>query len=302
MGGGPGLWTACSRALAPAHPRRVVLTYAQLLGRLGSRQALALALRDGTWTRVLRDAYVRGPVDLAARARAAALVLPPGAAVAGTSALWLHGVDLRSPALLLQVVVPRGVQPPRRAGLVARQAALPPEDVRVVDGVRVLHPARAAADLMRTGPLLEAVVVADACLHARLATRDALAQRLDAAAGRRGVVVAREACALADARAESPQESRLRVPLVLAGLPVVPQWEVRDPRGVVVARVDLALPHLRLALEYDGRDAHGPEAFVRDRQRQNALVALGWTVLRVTAADLRDPRRLLAQLRALTAA
>ena len=68
----------------------------------------------------------------------------------------------------------------------------------------------------------------------------------------------------------------------------VPQHVVLDVHGRFVARVDLALPELRLALEHDGQAVHDrPDAFVADRRRQNALVAAGWTVLRFTAADLR---------------
>jgi hypothetical protein len=40
---------------------------------------------------------------------------------------------------------------------------------------------------------------------------------------------------------------------------------------------------------------------VRDRQRLNRLVAAGWTVLHVTAADLRDADALIARVRALLA-
>ena len=68
----------------------------------------------------------------------------------------------------------------------------------------------------------------------------------------------------------------------------MPQYVVVDAQGRFVARVDLALPDSRLALEHDGRAVHDrADAFVSDRRRQNALVAAGWTVLRFTAEDLR---------------
>jgi very-short-patch-repair endonuclease len=54
--------------------------------------------------------------------------------------------------------------------------------------------------------------------------------------------------------------------------------------------VDLALPELRIAIEYDGREVHErDDVFVKDRRRQNALVAAGWVVLRFSSADLRNP-------------
>jgi very-short-patch-repair endonuclease len=57
--------------------------------------------------------------------------------------------------------------------------------------------------------------------------------------------------------------------------------------GRFVARVDAAYPDHKLAIEVDGYSAHAsPDAFQRDRERQNRLVALGWTVLRFTWHDV----------------
>lgn len=93
----------------------------------------------------------------------------------------------------------------------------------------------------------------------------------------------------------------MRVGLIQGGLEPVPQHVVLDAAGRFVARIDLALVRDRLALEYDGRAAHGsPEAFVRDRRRQNDLVALGWRVLRFTAEDL-SPYGVLLRVRAVLA-
>ncbi len=70
--------------------------------------------------------------------------------------------------------------------------------------------------------------------------------------------------------------------------------------GRFVAKIDAALPELKLAIEVDGFEAHGtPEAFQHDRTRQNRLVALGWTVLRFTWADVvRDPATVARTIRA----
>lgn len=55
-------------------------------------------------------------------------------------------------------------------------------------------------------------------------------------------------------------------------------------------RIDLAFPALKLAIEVDGFAYHSSrDSFERDRQRQNLLVADGWTVLRFTWAMLDDP-------------
>ncbi len=53
--------------------------------------------------------------------------------------------------------------------------------------------------------------------------------------------------------------------------------------------VDVAFVERKLAIEVDGWAYHSDvDRFRRDRQRQNSLVALGWTVLRFTWADLTE--------------
>ena len=69
--------------------------------------------------------------------------------------------------------------------------------------------------------------------------------------------------------------------------PAVPECEVWTDAGAFVARVDFAYPELRLTIEVDGFAAHSTvDAFGRDRARQNALVAAGWTVLRFTWTEV----------------
>lgn len=93
---------------------------------------------------------------------------------------------------------------------------------------------------------------------------------------------------LADGAAAS-SERRLHRVLRLAR---IAGWEANYPiwhDGQIVAIVDVALPQARLAVEVDGWAYHSDVTrFRRDRHRQNALVALGWTVLRFTWADLAD--------------
>lgn len=270
-----------------------VLLRAELIATLGSTRAAAAALRDGSWQRVLRGAYAPGGAesDLLLRSRAAQRLLPPHARVADRCLLWLLGIDVLPPGPpVLEVVVPRGCVLPRRSGVRARTADVPARDAALLEpyGLRCLRPVRAVADLLRTLPLHEAVVVADAVQRADLAAATDLAEELACAAGLRGVRRAHRALSLSDPRAESPPETRLRLLLVEAGLAPVPQHVVLDAGGRFVARVDLAFPAARVAVEYDGRAVHEREdVFARDRQRQNMLLACGWLVLRYTAADLR---------------
>lgn len=302
IGGGCG-----RRACLPAASRQArcvpqVLLRDELTARLGSRAALDRALADGSWRRVLRGAYAPEVAsdDLALRATAVQRLLPADSWVADRCLLWLLGVDVLPPgAARLEVVVPRGAVVPRRGGVRAREAAVPPADRWVLQpsGVRCLRTARAVADLLRLLSRTEAVVVADAVQHAGLVTAGQLEAELAAQRGLRFVRLAGERLALSDARAESPPETRLRLALVDAGLSPVVQHDVVGSGGRWLARVDLAFPVQRVAVEYDGRAVHErPDVFTRDRQRQNALVGAGWTVLRYTAADLRYPPRVVAEV------
>ena len=77
------------------------------------------------------------------------------------------------------------------------------------------------------------------------------------------------------------------------------QHDVRDAGRSV--RLDIAWPALKVAIEVDGARFHADAlATAADAERTRWLEARGWTVVRVTAADLRADRRdlALAEIRA----
>jgi very-short-patch-repair endonuclease len=80
----------------------------------------------------------------------------------------------------------------------------------------------------------------------------------------------------------------------------IANYAVRDGSGAVVAEIDFADPHLKIAIEVDGRAFHSDrEAFERDRERQNMLMVRGWIVLRFTWERLvNDPEGVLAEVAA----
>ncbi|WP_242624414.1 endonuclease domain-containing protein [Micromonospora kangleipakensis] len=167
-------------------------------------------------------------------------------------------------------------------------------------GLPVTTALRTAFDLGRQAPRIDALVAVDALLHRRVVNLPALRRYATAHPGWPGLPLLREVLTLAEPLSESPMETRLRLPLLDAGLgPVAAQHDVLDPRGRFVGRVDLAWPALRLAVEYDG-DHHRERAhFRRDVARLNALRAAGWLVLRFTADDvLRHPAHTVAAVAA----
>jgi very-short-patch-repair endonuclease len=265
-------------------------------GLLTKRQLLGPA-----WRRLYRDVYVAAgaPVDHLTRCQAAALLLPPGGALSHRSAAMLYGANVLAMGQPVEVCVPGGglrAQP----GLAVVRSPLAVADVWGRGGLPVTSPLRTAFDLARGPDLVAGVVGVDALLFRRVVKEPALAGYVDAHPNWNGVRTARRVLALARPHVESPMESRLRLGLVLGGLPEPEiQFEVLDPAGHFVARLDLAYRERRVGVEYDGDHHRDQVTFRRDVVRLNRLRLLGWTVLRFTADDvLRNPDRVVAYVRA----
>jgi very-short-patch-repair endonuclease len=138
-------------------------------------------------------------------------------------------------------------------------------------------------------------------LHAGLASTADLNGLCVARARSVGVANLRRVASFAEPATESPMESRLRMLLVLGGLPR-PQAQVplHDSRGLFVGRPDLYYSDHRLGLEYDG-GIHRT-SLAEDNRRQNKLLAAGFRLLRFTAGDLRqNPDSVIAQVRTMLA-
>lgn len=262
-----------------------ILTWQQLVEHAGSRRRAEALLAEGRYWRVLRGAYapVELPDDLATRAAAARLVLPPEAVASGRFALWLLGLDVLKGRL--DLTVPRGQHLLDRPHVRVRSAALPDSELVVVGGVLAVSAARAFADVAREESLIEAVVVGDAVLRSGAATAEQLQLAVDRSAGLRGVVRARAVLPHLEPRTESPMESRFRMRLVLGGVPrPQAQFDVYDDDGHV-GRTDF---HLRgVVLEYDGRaERLKKDVFVRERRRQTGIAETGLELRRFTSDDV----------------
>ena len=99
---------------------------------------------------------------------------------------------------------------------------------------------RTIGDISARLRLTEAVVIADAALHSGRTTLEKLSAWAAAHHGRPGIKRLREVIRYAEPLAESPMESRLRMVLVLGGLPRPrAQVEIRDAKSVFLGRPDL---------------------------------------------------------------
>lgn len=210
--------------------------------------------------------------------------LPPGAALSGRTAAWLHGLDI-APCDPIEVTIPEPIGSSRRAGVSVRRTALVGEEIVVRRGLPATSPLRTVVDLAGRDPLTEGVVATDLFLHAGLITIAALRTYVADHPGAKGIGRLRRVLGLAEPKAESAMETRLRMVLVLAGLPRPEvQVSVYDEKGRFLGRPDLLYRLQRLAIEYDGGNHR--DRLVDDNRRQNRLIATGLRLLRFTAADV----------------
>jgi very-short-patch-repair endonuclease len=235
------------------------------------------------YRRVFPDVYLPAGVelDLAIRSRAAyLLVRDRDGVLAGYSAAVLLGADCAPADAPAEVLVAANIR--AHPGLLVRRGTVDEVDVTTAAGCRVTAPVRTAWDLARRLPLVEAVVSVDALARVGRFRPDVLLDRRATHPGAPGSGRLDEVVALTDPRAESAMETRLRVELVRAGLPApAVQYEIADEHDSVLARVDLAYPAVKLAIECDGAGHDDPPRVERDRERDGLLASYGWDTLRV---------------------
>ena len=245
-------------------------------GRLVSVQTsvFRLAGSPGTWHQQLHAA-----------------ALSSGGVVSHRSAAELWGMI--QPAGYIDVSVhpdrlPR-VRPP---AILHRIKDLRPDLAVEREGMAITDPTRTIIDLGLVLPTRSVSAALGKALSIRLLTitqakslREALARR-----GRNGTGIAGEVIdgrLLTGGNDKSELETRLWRLTQGASLPPPKLQHEVWHAGRCIALIDAAYPDLKLAIEVDGYEFHSsPDAFQHDRTRQNLLVALGWTVLRFTWADV----------------
>lgn len=255
-------------------------------------------LQFGPWRRIAPRTYVWSKLrlDPSVLLVAAVLRLPPAAAFSGLTAAWLHGLDVE-PCQPIEVTVPKGHGVSGKAAVRISRASLRLADVGQIRGFQATSLPRTLRDLARKLSLTEAVVLLDEALHARLTNLDELRMWVAFRTDDRGLGALARALHWAEPAAESPMETRLRMLLVLAGLPrPLAQVPIYDRSGVFLGRPDLFYPGARLGVEYDGEGHRATLA--ADNRRQNRLLEAGVTLLRFTRGDvLGAPSRVAEQVR-----
>jgi hypothetical protein len=300
----------------PTNPDQRAARFAsRQVGAFNHRQAGAAGLTDrqlegrvarGIIRRPITGVYVYSTVPDSWRQRAMVVQLAHEriGVLSFVTAAAVHG--LLRPSFLPHITVPPG-RSTKGKGATVHRSDIPMIDRCWVDGFRVTTVSRTIVDLASVLDRPTLAEVVDLALCRRLATRDSvLASMARAGKGRRGRQLLREVLEVWTPAIEpgSPAEMRLVRQLGELGVDDVElQHEVFDHDGAFVARLDLAWPTRRKALEYDGLEAHHPRSWERDEHRYLRLRALGWDVEAATKLDLlpgepRLPRLVESWLRA----
>jgi very-short-patch-repair endonuclease len=254
-------------------------------------------VRSGMWRRVAPSVFAPTTLTITAAVRDRAVQLAtPGSVLAGPSAArcWDLPVPDARPCLL---VAPHAH--PRVDALVIYET-LDRSDLWIGDGVPVTSRPRTVVDCLRLLPYRDALTLVERALQQNWISLEELSRRTRGLVGRRGTPgLVRLVRTVADG-SRSAAERRL---VKLLGDAGIVGWAVnvaiRDQYGLIGVG-DIVFAERRVVIEVDGWAFHvAPDRFQRDRERQNRLVAAGWTVLRFTWRDLTDrPDSVVATVRA----
>jgi hypothetical protein len=257
-------------------------------------------LRTSRYRRIFRGVYISADVSPSEHERmAGALALHPEGAWLShrTAAAWC-GVAVPESSLV-HISVRRAKDRRWQPGI-KPHVAPPATRSRDWKGMPVSEPVRLFVELASILDLVDLVVAGDSLVKVF---------RITAAELRAGLAKtsdywspgARYAAGFVRDRVRSPMETRVRLLLVLAGLPEpTVNHPVRSEDGDVVVEFDLAYPAHRIAIEYHGtHHRDDPTTWERDLRRAELVDALDWHVVNVTAPDIYStPDQTLERIRA----
>jgi very-short-patch-repair endonuclease len=267
-----------------------VFSRAQALTLGYSEKRIRHLLTIGTWLRCHPGIYCLAGVPNSFEMNAWIAVLAAGtdAVLSHRTAGKLHRLDGTPPPVFFDVSVPAVRAPQNVPRARIHRTKLGPGDLARCHGLPVTSLVRTVVDLGRSLPLeTGSRVIADA-LRTRRVSAAEVERTIGALAGCTGIGRARRALASADPKLESVLERELLALLRRAGLNPVAQYIV-TAGGTIIARVDFALPGIRLAIQSDGYTTHAQHpGFERDREVAALLQLAGWSLLSFTATQIRQ--------------
>ncbi len=262
-------------------------------GRDGPTRAQA---RGRRWRASSHGLYVPAWTDedsVEQRVVEAAAVLPSYGGVTGWAALgWMRGRwftgALAGGAHQPVVLATGGIHIRAQRGIEICEEKLEPDDLTVVDGLRVTTAVRSVCFAMRYAPTLwHAVTVLDMAAYSDLVSIEELTAYALAHPAWTGIPRCREAIPLADENSWSPAEVEMRkVWTVMAGHPrPLCNRPLFDHAGRHLGTPDLVDPVAGVVGEYDGALHLAGRRRATDLQREAAFRAVGLEHVTMVGAD-----------------
>lgn len=187
------------------------------------------------------------------------------------------------------VTIPHGRRIRLPATEVHRSTDIDGERCILRDGLAVTNPTRTLVDLGGTVSEAQLEVAVDDALRRGLTSDDRLWEAIERLGrpGRSGVPQLRSLLVARGDRDGTPEtgfETHLLRALRAGGLPApTVQYEIREPDGTLVMRVDAAYVPEKIGIEADSKRWHATDArFEDDREKRASAAALGWTIIPVT--------------------
>ena len=204
--------------------------------------------------------------------------------ITGVAASALHGAEWVDDDVAVELLW-NSTRPPR--GIICRNERISDDEWEVVGGLPVATPARTAFDLgryLKRGP---AIARLDALMRAAPFSIEDVMVLTKRYKGARGVAKLKAVLPLVDGGAASPQETRLRLLFIDAGLPKpTTQIVIYDECGRYVRTIDMGWEDFKVGAEYDGDQHRTNRAqYVKDIRVWPKLSALGWHVVRAIKED-----------------
>lgn len=263
---------------------------------------IAALVRSGVLVRLRRGCYIRGSTWeaqkpwirsrqlIAAHAHGTLTTAAGGFVYSHTSAARLHGLflwDVDDRVHINTVTTPSRTS--HGVDVIPHTRALSPPEVETVQGMPCTSLERTVVDCCLMLNFKQCLIMVDHALRmgANALVLQDMCHSLD---GRNGVVNLRRALENADQKSESPGETLTRELILRLGI-AMPELQVEVTTNMGKHRLDFAWRAKRLALEFDGKVkyfdyAPTDEVIYRERQREKALMELGWRFIRITWQDL----------------
>lgn len=283
----PNLWIAERASVAKRHAQLMTLDTTRPFTR---SEALAAGIRvrelaGPRFRRLFHGIYLDAAIqpDIRHQTMAALRTAPPGSYASHHTAVRLWGCWAPATTKIHISVAEPGDRSVRR-GIAAHRIQFGRAPARR-HGILASTPEQAFLELAAAGTdLVDLVVAGDSMVSHERTTPEKLIKVAEEWHGK-GAQRARRAAHYVRAGVDSPMESRVRMLIVLAGLPEpVVNLVIRWPDGSWRWRFELSYPDLKVIIEYDG-EHHATDSaqWNADIRRREELERAGWRSVVITA-------------------